>query len=508
MIETAMICFIETPLSISLPARSLRGERVRGNCEMISLLPCFQRCWTFSMEKSETRHLVSYSWLRIYGNRSEAAIALETVTFAAPDDVAAGECANPQGELQHVLDRREPPAAVLSGNRAETFLQVVRGDDADEQRARKKEEGPFRRLRDEPERGPEHGVAEDARGVGQGFAGADGARPAELMRPDLAPVHRRRQAIHDDGTKGDALAGDSHDAVAELKIIGEIICERFEAADFFKLRAAGDHDGAESEVERLEACALQDLTPEIGVDGDGLPMHRERRGIGEAIKTIHEPDFGIAQRSRDVQQKIGGHEDVGVADDGDVVFGAALQLDEAGDLAIDAQRLRAQDELGIGAGVFLEQLADDGAGRVVRGRHAEEYLGRRGVILGNPASQATEYVVIQALKRFEDGYGRGEGFIGYPAMERKAPCCNPLPYSDYHADNGESLQNNEHTQFLDGAGRLGKRQLLRNWPKSGKFALTAMEGIDYKTLESTTLDRGQATISFSNHLWQKDFDAP
>jgi predicted dehydrogenase len=36
---------------------------------------------------------------------------------------------------------------------------------------------------------------------------------------------------------------------------------------------------------------------------------------------------------------------------------------------------------------------------------------------------------------------------------------------------------------------LGKRQLLRNWPNTGKFALTATEGIDYKTLESKTSDQ-------------------
>jgi hypothetical protein len=60
--------------------------------------------------------------LRICGERGEAAVALETIAFAAPDDVAAGEGADPQGELKDILDWREPPATALAGNRAETFL--------------------------------------------------------------------------------------------------------------------------------------------------------------------------------------------------------------------------------------------------------------------------------------------------------------------------------------------------------------------------------------------------
>jgi hypothetical protein len=425
--------FFEAPLSISLPALSSRGERVRGDCTTISHRSGLKPAFRGRMP------------LRIRGKRGEAAVALEAVTFAAPDDVAAGEGADPQGELKDVLDRREPPAAALTGNRAETFLKGMRGHDADEQRAGEKEERPFRRLHGEPEHWPEHGVAENAGGVGQGFAGADGARPAKLVRPDLAPVHRRRQAIHDDGTEGDALAGDAHDAVAELEVVREIIRERLEAADFFKLRAAGDHDGTEGEVERLQACTLQHLAPEIGVNGDGLPAHGERGRIGEAIKTVHEADFGVAQWSDDVQQKIGGDEDIGVADDDDVVFGLALQLNEAGDLAVDAQRLRAQDERGIGTKMFLENLADNGAGWIIRGSHAKEDLNRRGVILGQPASQAAYDVGIQAFKRFKDGYSRREGFIGDTAMKGKSHCCNPLPESEYHAKEGKNWQNNEHT---------------------------------------------------------------
>ena len=212
-------------------------------------------------------------------------------------------------------------------------------------------------------------------------------------------------------------------------------------------------------------------------------------GLARAIKTIHEADFGIAQRSDDVQQKIGGHKNIGVADDDDIVFGLALELNEARNLAVDAQRFRTNDKRGIGPGMLLEQLADDGAGWIVRGGHAKEHLNWRGVILGKPASQATHDVGIQAFKRFKDGYGRREGFIDDAAMEGEAHCCNPLPHSNYHTNDGESLQNSEHPTFVNGAGRLSKRQLLRNWPNIAKFALTATEGIDYKTLESKTSDQ-------------------
>jgi hypothetical protein len=81
-----------------------------------------------------------------------------------------------------------------------------------------------------------------------------------------------------------------------------------------------------------------------------------------------------------------------------------------------------------------------------------------------------------------------------------------LPQSEYHAEEGEKWQNDEHPTFLDGAGRLGKRQLMPEWPKTAKFTLTPADGIDYKHRKQNVKPEGRQQLAFSNHLWPKDFD--
>ena len=80
-------------------------------------------------------------------------------------------------------------------------------------------------------------------------------------------------------------------AMAKLVIVSEAIYQRGEAADFFEQFAAGEHDRAEGEIERFEAGSLQHLAPKIGVDGNGLATHGDRRGICQPVKTIDQADF-------------------------------------------------------------------------------------------------------------------------------------------------------------------------------------------------------------------------
>jgi hypothetical protein len=72
----------------------------------------------------------------------------------------------------------------------------------------------------------------------------------------------------------------ARNAVAQLVIIGQAVHQGSEAADLRELLAAGSHDRAEGEVEGLEAARLQDLTPEVGIDRVGFPLHRQGGGIG------------------------------------------------------------------------------------------------------------------------------------------------------------------------------------------------------------------------------------
>ena len=80
----------------------------------------------------------------------------------------------------------------------------------------------------------------------------------------------------------------ARDPVAQLVIIGQAVHQGSEAADLIELPAAGGHDCTEGEVDGLKTPRLQDLTPEIGIDCDGFPLHRQGRRVGQAIEAAHQ----------------------------------------------------------------------------------------------------------------------------------------------------------------------------------------------------------------------------
>ena len=119
---------------------------------------------------------------------------------------------------------------------------------------------------------------------------------------------------------------------------------------------------------------LQNLAPEIGIDGDGLPLHRGRGRIGEAVKAVHKANFIIAQRRDEVDEKIRWHAHVGVANQDQIMFGVALKLGDFGDFGVRAGRFAADDEMRVARGIFLKKFLDDFADRVVRVGDAEKNL--------------------------------------------------------------------------------------------------------------------------------------
>ena len=157
-----------------------------------------------------------------------------------------------------------------------------------------------------------------------------------MMFPDVAPVHRRVPTFHDDGAKRNVMAIFGN-TVAKLVIVRQTAGQRAEPADFFEQVAAREHDRAEGKVERLEAGGLQNLAPEIGVDGNGFTTHGGRHGIRQPVKTVDQAGFRIAQRRGKVGEKIRRHAHVGIADQNQRMFGQPFELNERGDLAVGAK---------------------------------------------------------------------------------------------------------------------------------------------------------------------------
>ena len=113
-----------------------------------------------------------------------------------------------------------------------------------------------------------------------------------------------------------------------MKIIRQIIRQGFKTAHLCQLRPANGHHGTECEILRLQTPALQHLAPEIRVGANGFPAHRQGFGFGEPVKTIHQADFGVAQRRHQIRQQIVGDMNIGIAHHDHFVPRQTMELDE------------------------------------------------------------------------------------------------------------------------------------------------------------------------------------
>ena len=177
------------------------------------------------------------------------------------------------------------------------------------------------------------------------------------------------------------------EAMADLKIVGETIDQRFESANLVQRFSSQKDGGAEREVERLQGLRLQDLAPEVGVDGHGFPLHGGGGGIAQAIKTMRQGNPFFAQWRHHVHQKIGGHAHVGVTDKDEIIYGGFFQLCQGGDFGVGAERFATDEQLRVRLRMAFEQFFDDFASGIGGVGHAEEELHRTGVLLIQPGFQ-------------------------------------------------------------------------------------------------------------------------
>src|SRR5438105_3262238 len=130
-------------------------------------------------------------------------------------------------------------------------------------------------------------LAEEVR---QRLASANRAGPAKLVRPNLAPTHRRIAAFDNHRTEHESGAI-VRNPMAKLIIIRQIVGQRIEAPDARELLPRRGHDCPEREVQRLERLRLQDLTPKIRIDRESFPTHSQAGRTGHTVKAIHQTAF-------------------------------------------------------------------------------------------------------------------------------------------------------------------------------------------------------------------------
>jgi hypothetical protein len=174
---------------------------------------------------------------------------------------------------------------------------------------------------------------------------------------------------------------------------------------------------------------------------DPLPI-----GWGEGILFI--VALPSVKRGDNVCKEIGRDADVGVADDEDVVFCEAFELDEFGDFGVRAGQWTANDELGIFGREFHEEFADDVADGVVGRGNAEKTLEWTVVVLSEPCAQGGFGGGIGAFKGFEQcDCGRKRTFSD-ALMKRKTDGDDPLPKQQDKAEKRERTQNGVQDHYL------------------------------------------------------------
>ena len=109
------------------------------------------------------------------------------------------------------------------------------------------------------------------------------------MFPYCPPTHRRRKALNDECRKNHTVSVPG-DAVAQLVVVSQAIDERLEAADLLKLPPRCNHDRATGKIDRLKTLSLQNLAPEIRINRNRFPAHRQCGRIGQAVEAVHQAD--------------------------------------------------------------------------------------------------------------------------------------------------------------------------------------------------------------------------
>ena len=149
---------------------------------------------------------------------------------------------------------------------------------------------------------------------------------------------------------------------------------------------------------------------------------------------------------------IGWREHVRVADHHQRMLGVAMELNQGGDLGVQAQIARADQELRSRLGMAGDQ-ASHNVTRWIRVRmDAEKQLNRARVILSEPAFQAAFRKGIAAFEGFEEGdTARLRWPVNAAVVKGEAPTGNPLPDAEGCTHSSEPAKEDapEHSRFLE-----------------------------------------------------------
>src|SRR5271154_1264566 len=235
---------------------------------------------------------------------------------------------------------------------------------------------------------------------------ADAHIPAQLV---AKRVGERLARINDRNWKSaelDAMAARGN-AIAQLVIVGKMVHQRFEAADFSEALLSSGHGGAQREIHRSEQPRNQNSRGKVRAVANRLEICSERAVRHAAIEASDRADRRIAKGSGDGAQVFRLDAHVAIADRQNFVPRLAYHAAKLVHFVADAPRLRADQQINAAIRKIAGQLCNHRDGGILLVAHAKQYFVIR-IILRAKAGVILVGLTVQAIDRFEDTDRRRE----------------------------------------------------------------------------------------------------
>ena len=232
---------------------------------------------------------------------------------------------------------------------------------------------------------------------------AHGARPAQLVRQQIAGVPFREHMVDQHGRRGDGQALRPHGR-AQHEIVRQLIGQHLEAARRLQGPRPQRHGGAQAGM-RAQGLAHRHARGEARVDVQGRQLRPEARGRPAAIEAVGQAHARLLQRAHDARQAAQRQAHVAVADDENLAPGVGGHVDQVAELAVGPMLGRVGRHPDIHVRVFLMDPARYRQGRIGHVARAQDQLHRPGVVLGEQAEKVLVELGLLAVQGLQHCHG-------------------------------------------------------------------------------------------------------
>ena len=244
-----------------------------------------------------------------------------------------------------------------------------------------------------------------------------------------------QKGADDGGAEFNSLSGGG-DAAAEFIVVGQIVQQRFEAADGFEVAAAERQRGTQPEAQSLfQKPRAQNARHKVSADAQGFEARAQSRAGDTAVKTSHQSDGSVRERRDYLAQIIRRNPDIAVVHQQEFVARCRQHLRQIADFDIRSQNALANNQFNRKRGIFRLQLAHHIDGRIGGIADPEDQLKLR-VVLFAMAAKTLPSLGIETFQRLENRNGRKLAF----QRRNLAPPVASVPKKTGRREHGEKVK--------------------------------------------------------------------